>query len=171
MPLFLQNMAIYPLFGELCTFLVTLNFYNILHTYALSNILYLGEKSVNLISNYHGTFIHIFMYRYYHIKKKIKPFFCQCCRIICWRSFFLANVTSKTLSFFKSWNVSQVDIIKVYVMSYTISQSSSTFHSLFNKEKTSAEIETKLDLISSLWDDDHILRIDKKTGTINLKAL
>ena len=49
-------------------------------------------------------------------------------------------------------------------MSSTTRQSSSTFHSLFNKEKTSAETETKLDLISYIWDDGHIMRLDEKTG-------
>ena len=47
-------------------------------------------------------------------------------------------------------------------MSYTTSQYYSTFHSFFNKEKTSAETETKIDFISSIWDDNHILRLDEK---------
>ena len=42
------------------------------------------------------------------------------------------------------------------------SQYSSAFHSFFKKEKKSAETETKLDFISSIWDDDHIWRIDEK---------
>ena len=42
------------------------------------------------------------------------------------------------------------------------SQSSPEFHSSFNKEKTSAETETRLDFISSIWDDDHIWRLDEK---------
>ena len=42
------------------------------------------------------------------------------------------------------------------------SQSSPSFHSFFNKENTSAETATKLDLISSIWDDDHIWRLDEK---------
>ena len=49
-------------------------------------------------------------------------------------------------------------------MSSTTSQFSSVFHPFFNKEKTSAETETKLDLISSTWDDYHIWRLDEKTG-------
>ena len=44
------------------------------------------------------------------------------------------------------------------------SQSSPALHSFFNKEKTSAETTNKLDIISSIWDDDHIQRLDKKTG-------
>ena len=47
-------------------------------------------------------------------------------------------------------------------MSSTTSQSSSTFHSLFNNKKTSAETKTKLDLYLSIWDDDQILRLDEK---------
>ena len=46
------------------------------NTYTLSNILYLGEPSGNIISNYHGTFIHIFMHVYYpiHQKKNLRQF-------------------------------------------------------------------------------------------------
>ena len=44
----------------------------------------------------------------------------------------------------------------------TTSQSSSTFHSFFNKEKKGAETETRIDFISSIWDGDHILRLDEK---------
>ena len=43
----------------------------------------------------------------------------------------------------------------------TTSQSSPVFHSFSNKEKTSAEIATKLDFISSIWDDDRIRRLDE----------
>ena len=46
----------------------------------------------------------------------------------------------------------------------TTSQSYSAFHSFFNKENKSAETETKLNFISSIWDDDHIRRLDEKTG-------
>ena len=48
----------------------------------------------------------------------------------------------------------------------TISQYYSTFRSFFNKEKTSAETETKLEFISSIWDDDHILRLDEKLAML-----
>ena len=47
-------------------------------------------------------------------------------------------------------------------MSYPTSQSFPAFHSFFNMEKSSAETATKLDLISSVWGDDHIRRIDGK---------
>ena len=47
-------------------------------------------------------------------------------------------------------------------MSSPRSQSSPALHSFFNKEKTSAETTTKLDIISSIWDDDHIQRLDEK---------
>ena len=49
-------------------------------------------------------------------------------------------------------------------MSSNTRQYSSAFHSFFNKEKTSVETETKIDFISSIWDDDHIRRLDEKTG-------
>ena len=49
-------------------------------------------------------------------------------------------------------------------MSSPTSQSSPEFHSFFNKEKISAETATKLNIISSIWDDDHIRRVDEKTG-------
>ena len=42
------------------------------------------------------------------------------------------------------------------------SPSFSKFHPFFNKEKTSTETKTKLDFISSIWDDYHILRLDEK---------
>ena len=51
-------------------------------------------------------------------------------------------------------------------MSSTISQSSSAFYSFFNEEKTSTETETKLDFISFIWDDDHILRFDEKLAML-----
>ena len=35
---------------------------------------------------------------------------------------------------------------------------------LFSMRKTSAETEAKLDFISSIWGDHHILRLDGKTG-------
>ena len=57
-----------------------------------------------------------------------------------------------------------VDISKVYIMSSPTSQSSPEFHSFFNKENTSAETATKLNFISSIWDDGHIWRLDEKTG-------
>ena len=42
------------------------------------------------------------------------------------------------------------------------SQSSPEFHSFLNKEKTGAETATKLDFISSIWDDDQIWRLYEK---------
>ena len=47
------------------------------------------------------------------------------------------------------------------MLSTTI-QSSSTFHSFFNKEITSEKTKNKLDFISFILDDDHILRINEK---------
>ena len=81
--------------------------------------------------------------------------------LFCWRFFFLANITAKTLSLFTSCDFSQADIIKFSIISSSASQSSLKFHLIFNNEKTCAETETKLDFISSIWDDDHILRLDE----------
>ena len=53
-------------------------------------------------------------------------------------------------------------------MSSTTSQSSSTFNFLFNREKKSAETKTKLDFISYIWDNYHILSLDKKTSNAYL---
>ena len=87
LPLCLENYALFslpPIFTKT------------LYTYTLSNIFYLGEPSGNIISNYHGTSIHIFMYGYCpFFKVYIKRFFCQCYRFICRCIFFLTNVTSK----------------------------------------------------------------------------
>ena len=47
-------------------------FTNILYTYSLRYIIYLGEPLGNIISNYHGTFIHIFMHWYDPIFKIYK---------------------------------------------------------------------------------------------------
>ena len=41
------------------------------------------------------------------------------------------------------------------------SQLMSKYHSLFNNENTFAETEKNIDFISSIWDDDHILRLDE----------
>ena len=49
-------------------------------------------------------------------------------------------------------------------MSSPTRQSSPAFHSFFNNEKISAENATKLNIISSIWDDDCIRRLDEKTG-------
>ena len=45
-------------------------------------------------------------------------------------------------------------------MSASTSQSLSKFYSLFNNEKSYIEKETKLDFISSIWDDYCIQRLD-----------
>ena len=46
-------------------------------------------------------------------------------------------------------------------MSSSTSQLLSKYHYLFDNENKCAETETRLDFISSIWDDDHILRLDK----------
>ena len=68
LPLSLENYALFSLPSI---------FTNILYTYPLSYIVYLGEPSGNIISNYHGTFIHIYMHWY-------DPMF----KIYIWNSFF-----------------------------------------------------------------------------------
>ena len=68
LPLCLENYALFSLPPIFTT---------ILYTYTLRNIVYLGEPSGNIITDYHGTFIHIFMLGYYPIyqKKCSKPSF------------------------------------------------------------------------------------------------
>ena len=48
-----------------------------IYIYTWSNILYVGETSSNIISNYHGTFIYIFVHGYYpfYQKKNSSRFF------------------------------------------------------------------------------------------------
>ena len=58
LPLCLENYAL---------FLLPPIFTKTVYTYTLSNIIYLEEPSGNIISNHHGTFIHIFMHGYYPI--------------------------------------------------------------------------------------------------------
>ena len=68
LPLCLENYALFSL---------PLIYKNILYTYPLRYIIYLGEPSGNTIWNYHSTFIQIFMHGYYsiHQKKNPKPSF------------------------------------------------------------------------------------------------
>ena len=66
--------------------------------------------------------------------------------------------------FLQAEKISRVDIIEISIMLSSASQSSSKFHSFFNKENTRSETETKLDFVSYIWDDDHIMRLDEKTG-------
>ena len=73
--------------------------------------------------------------------------------------FFLPTIHIKLFHFLQV-DFFPVDISDVYVMSSTTSQYFSAFHTFLNKEKTSAETETKLDFVSSIWDDDHIWRLD-----------
>ena len=92
---------------------------------------------------------------------KIVFFLGQCCRFICF-FYFLPTIHPKLFSFYKlSFSV---DISKVYVMLSTRIQYSSAFYLFLNKEMTSAETATKLDIISSIWGNDHIRRLDGKTG-------
>ena len=81
------------------------------------------------------------------------PFPCQC-------YIFPVNVLAKTLSLLTGCNFSQVVIIKFSIIYSSASQPLSNFHLLFNNKKTCAEIEAKLDFISSIWVDNHIHRVD-----------
>ena len=92
LPLYLENYALFSL---------PLIFTIFLYAYTLSNILYIVEPSGNIISNDHGTFIHIFMHRYYPIIKRyiLNRFFGQCYRFIFRCIFFLDRVTSKIFHF------------------------------------------------------------------------
>ena len=136
-----------------------------LYTYPLRNIIYLGEPSGNIKSNYHGTFIHIYM-RWYDpifkiyisnsfLPRLILPFFMSL-------SFFLPTIHQELYHYLQDWFFISFDISKVYVMSSPTRQSSPAFHSFFNKERTSSETATKFYFISSIWDDDHIRRLDEK---------
>ena len=80
------------------------------------------------------------------------PFSCQC-------YFPPANVTAKTLSLFMSCNFSQFDIIKFSIMSSYASQSlSNLIRCLLMKIHMKKK---NLDCILSIWDDDHIHRVDE----------
>ena len=79
-------------------------------------------------------------------------------------SIFLPTINQELFHYLQVGYLLSVVISKAYIMSSTTSQSSPEFHLYFNKEKKSAESATKLDFISSIWDDDHIRRLDGKTG-------
>ena len=94
--------------------------------------------------------------------KNLTIFFCQCYRFIYQCYFFLINVTAKAHSFFTSCKIFSSWHNKFSIISSYASQSLSRYHYLFNNKNTCAEIETKINFISSIWDDDHILRHDEK---------
>ena len=52
-------------------------------------------------------------------------------------------------------------------MSDPSSNSSSKYCPFFNKKEASIETNTKLDFISSIWDDDHIEIIDEISGIVS----
>ena len=78
-------------------------------------------------------------------------------------SFFLLTIHQELFHYLQVGFFISVHISKVYVMSSPTSQSSPSFHSFFNKENAGAETATKLNFISSIWDDDHIQRLDENT--------
>ena len=104
--------------------------------------------------------IHVWVLSYLH-PKYILPFFCQYYRFICQCYFFISNVTDKILLSFTSCKFFPSLHNKFSIMSSSASQSLSNYNSLFNNEKTCAEKETKLDIISFIWYNDHILRLDE----------
>ena len=66
--LLFKNMVIYPSVWRIMHYSRYPRFkYIYIYTYKLSYIIYLGEPLGNIISNCHGTFIHIFMHAYYPI--------------------------------------------------------------------------------------------------------
>ena len=84
-----------------------------LFTYPLSNILYLGYPYGNIISNYHGTFIHIFMYGcYLFLNIYQTSFFCQFYRFIFRCILFFTNVTSKIFHFLQVENFMELVSLK-----------------------------------------------------------
>ena len=96
LPLYLENYALFSLPPIFTT---------ILYTYPLRYIIYLGEPSGNIISNCHGTFIHICIDMILYLKyinetvvfpRLIWPFFFG-------SLFFLANNKSRIISLFTSW--------------------------------------------------------------------
>ena len=80
--------------------------------------------------------------------------------------FFLPTIHLRLFHFLQVGFFISVDISKVNVMSSPTSQSSTVFHYFFNKKNISVETATKLDFISSIWDDDHIQRLDEKLAMI-----
>ena len=91
LPLCLENCALFSL---------PLIFTNILYTYSLRYIIYLGEPSGNIILNYRVTFIHIYMHCYDPMFKNIYEtvfFLSQCCRFF--SSLFLLTIHLKPFHF------------------------------------------------------------------------
>ena len=76
-------------------------------------------------------------------------------------SIFLPTINRELFHYLQVGYFLSVVISKVYNMSSPTSQSSPAFKSFFNKEKTSVETATKIDFISSIWDGDHIRRLDE----------
>ena len=120
-------------------------FTNTLYTYPLRYIIHLGEPSGNIISNYHGKFIHICIHWYDPIFKKIYEtvfFPWLILPLFLVLSIFLLTIYQELFHYLQSEFFISVDISKVYVMSYPTSQSYPAFHSFFNNENISAETAT-----------------------------
>ena len=76
--------------------------------------------------------------------------------------FFMRTIHQELYHYLQGQVFISFDISKFYIMFSPTSQYSTALHSFFNKEKTSAETATKLYIISSIWDDDRIWRLDEK---------
>ena len=71
-PVFTVVMVIYTSVKRIMHYYITPDFPTILYTYPLRYIIYLRELLVNIISNYHGTFIHLYMHWYDSVYKRYK---------------------------------------------------------------------------------------------------
>ena len=103
------------------------------------------------------------MHGYYRIyqKKVIKHFFSVNDIVLFANiSSFFPKLLLKSFIFYGS-DFSHIDIVKISIVSSYASQYSSKFHPFFNTLKKIVETETKLDFISSIWDYDHIMRLDE----------
>ena len=74
---------------------------------------------------------------------------------------FSISVTFKIISLSTCYNCSQVNNIKFSIVSSFTSQSLSKFYSFSINGNTCAETESKLIIISYIWDDDHIHWVDE----------
>ena len=119
--LILKHMAIYPSVWRIMHYFRYPRFLQIFLIYISIKVYDLsGEPSGNIISNYHGTFIHIYMHSYDLMFKiyiwnsyfpwLILPFFLSL-------SFFLRTIYQKLFHYLQAGFFISADISKFYVMS------------------------------------------------------
>ena len=158
-------MVIYTSVRRIMNYYLTPDFPTIIYIYPLRYIIYLEEPLGDIISNYHGTFVHLYMHWYYTIYLKninetvvfprfIWPFFCS--------HFFMQTIHQELYHYLQDQVFISFGISKNYIMSSPTRQYSPALYLFFIKEKTSAETATKLDIISSNRDDDHNRRLNEK---------